>query len=165
MALLCDFVCCWYFAIVLFWARTSTTNIRQLLRYSERAHIPTRCNPCFLRWRAWLNNEIKLLVGGVVVRINMVSLTYFTCCCLRFTPIYIYILHLCPRHRHPPTAIQGFALERIAYHENGVGGWCFCTHPVATHSPTNPCLPSYDSRFLGWHASLTRENDRKTSTY
>ena len=44
------------------WAMTGTPYIRQLPRYTERAHSPTHCNPCFLRGRTWLYNEIN--VGG-----------------------------------------------------------------------------------------------------
>ena len=66
-----------------------------------------------------------------------------------YTLIDIFIVHPASP-AHPPTHLDTsrFALTRMVYHVNVVGGCCCCTHPVTIHSPTNPYPPSHDSRFL-----------------
>ena len=86
--------------------------------YAPRpAHTPTYCNTRFLRWRAWLSNEILLFVV-YQVRIYLEIMIFRTRCCLHFTWFNInnwYINYLYyyppPLPTHLPTVTQGFCAD------------------------------------------------------
>ena len=81
-----------------------------ILLHLPPEHTPTHCNPRFLRWRAWLNNEM-LVVGGGVVRIHLDHgvdfLHLFSLHTINNWNTELLILHP-PASAHPPTLIQGF---------------------------------------------------------
>ena len=86
-------------------------------------HTPTHC--CcitrILRWRAWLNNEMLVLLVLSYAFIWTMLLDHFfhllvVVCTLWCTQIDIFILPAC--------ASSAWLLTMKIY----VGGWCFCTH-------------------------------------